>query len=103
MPSVALRKVPTPKQRWSGASQGPERAGKGAETTQAMPQDDPSGGDVGMELGETATPHRSKSKWAHVRQVGRLVQCRRNRMGLTTGTWVTDDFSQSHVLDDGAK
>ena len=86
-PQGQLRNVPPPYERWPRASGGPERAGKGAETTQPAPRMNRAGEDVGAGSGETATPHRSKSKQARLRQVGRLVQCRQNRRGRTAVTW----------------
>lgn len=86
-PQGWLRNVPPPYERWPRASGGPERAGKGAETTQPAPRMNRAGEDVGAGSGETATPHRSKSKQARLRQVGRLVQCRQNRRGRTAVTW----------------
>ena len=37
-PSGPLRNVPPPSERWPRASGGPERTGKGAETTQLAPR-----------------------------------------------------------------
>src|SRR6266542_3468832 len=67
VPARAPRKVPPPDERRPRASGGPERDGKGAETTQPASQDDSPGDDVGAVSGETATPRRSKSKSARGR------------------------------------
>src|SRR3989454_12162554 len=63
-PSGLLRNVPPPQVRWPRASGGAREGRQGRRNDTARVEDESPGEDVDAGSGETATPHRSKSKQA---------------------------------------
>ena len=63
-PSGLLRNVPPPQVRWPRASGGAREGRQGRRNDTARVEDESPGEDVDTGSGETATPHRSKSKQA---------------------------------------
>src|SRR3972149_941893 len=86
-PFGAAEERPPSKTKVASRKRGAREDRQGRRNDTARVEDDSPGDDVGAGSGETATPHRSKSKAARKRQVGRSVQCRQNRRGRTAVTW----------------